>query len=124
MRHHAETDENYFINENLKKINDIIKELETRETDYKTPLRFYKMDHYTKQGAENYKTFKSCYWHDFEARENYYKNYGFKELNENEIKSILEGYKLVKKDFEKRLTTYLKKYGLSKLHCWTYWADE
>jgi hypothetical protein len=27
------------------------------------------------------------------------------------------------KRFEKRLRTYLKRYGLSKIHSWTYWAD-
>lgn len=27
-------------------------------------------------------------------------------------------------DFEKRLNAYLKKYGLSKIKSWTYWADE
>ena len=29
----------------------------------------------------------------------------------------------VKKAFIKRLNTYLKKYGLSKLHTWTYLVD-
>lgn len=25
---------------------------------------------------------------------------------------------------EKRINTYLKKYGLTKIHSWSYWADE
>lgn len=27
------------------------------------------------------------------------------------------------KQFEKRLHTYLKRYGVSKIHTWTYWRD-
>lgn len=29
----------------------------------------------------------------------------------------------VRKAFRKRLDTYLKRYGVSKLHTWSYWAD-
>lgn len=36
----------------------------------------------------------------------------FKEFCEDEVAK-----------FEKRLDTYLKRYGLSKCHFWTYWAD-
>lgn len=30
----------------------------------------------------------------------------------------------IRTDFEKRIKTYLKRYGLSKVRTWTYWADE
>lgn len=36
---------------------------------------------------------------------------------------ILEGLKYGRELFEKRLDAYLKRYGVSKLHTWTYWAD-
>lgn len=36
---------------------------------------------------------------------------------------ILEGLKFAAAKFEKRLQAYLKRYGVSKLHTWTYWAD-
>jgi hypothetical protein len=36
---------------------------------------------------------------------------------------ILEGLKYGLSLFRKRLDTYLKRYGTSKLHTWTYWAD-
>jgi hypothetical protein len=36
---------------------------------------------------------------------------------------ILRGLKYGRMMFEKRLDAYLKKYGVSKLHTWTYWAD-
>ncbi len=36
---------------------------------------------------------------------------------------ILKGLKYAHGCFEKRLDQYLKRYGVSKLHTWTYWAD-
>jgi hypothetical protein len=36
---------------------------------------------------------------------------------------ILRGLKWGREMFEKRLDAYLKRYGTSKLHTWTYWAD-
>ena len=38
----------------------------------------------------------------------------------NEVAGVLE---YVREGFRKRLDSYLKRYGVSKLHTWTYWAD-
>ena len=43
--------------------------------------------------------------------------------NDEERALILRALKYGRMLFEKRLDTYLKKYGVSKLHTWTYWAD-
>lgn len=45
------------------------------------------------------------------------------ELCEEDRERVLEGYRKVYAAFEKRLHTYLKRYGLSKIHSWTYWRD-
>ncbi len=45
------------------------------------------------------------------------------ECTDEEKKAILDGLKYGRKMFEKRLDSYLKKYGVSKIHTWTYWAD-
>jgi hypothetical protein len=37
--------------------------------------------------------------------------------------AILEGLKREREKFDKRLQTYLKRYGTSKIRTWTYWAD-
>lgn len=37
---------------------------------------------------------------------------------------MLGAYRAEREGFSKRLDTYLKKYGTSKLHTWTYWRDE
>lgn len=40
-----------------------------------------------------------------------------------EIELILEAYKEAAEAHEKKVNTYLKKYGMSKVHTWTYWRD-
>ena len=47
----------------------------------------------------------------------------YKECTDEEKKLILKGLKYGRELFEKRLDSYLKRYGVSKLHTWTYWAD-
>lgn len=49
--------------------------------------------------------------------------YGHREATPNEIGMIIEAYKIELSNFEKRLQTYLKRYGVSKIDTWTYWAD-
>lgn len=46
-----------------------------------------------------------------------------KKLDENEKKMLLEFCKDELAKFEKRLRTYLKRYGMSKCHFGVYWAD-
>lgn len=36
---------------------------------------------------------------------------------------LLDAYRAAYASFEKRLDTYLKRYGLSKVQTWTYWRD-
>lgn len=45
-------------------------------------------------------------------------------FSEEENEKFREFVAKARARFEKRLHTYLKKYGTSKLHCWTYWVDE
>lgn len=47
----------------------------------------------------------------------------WKECTDDEKKLILKGLKFGRELFEKRLDAYLKRYGVSKIHTWTYWAD-
>lgn len=46
-----------------------------------------------------------------------------KPLSESDRVAILEAEKHERRKFEKRLKSYLKRYGVSKLHTWTYWRD-
>lgn len=48
---------------------------------------------------------------------------GYTECTEEEKALILKGLKFGRDMFEKRLDSYLKRYGTSKVHFGTYWAD-
>jgi hypothetical protein len=44
-------------------------------------------------------------------------------LTEEDVQKIKVALEEEKEKFKKRLVTYLKKYGTSKLKVWTYWRD-
>ena len=41
----------------------------------------------------------------------------------DELNIILDAYKQARTEHEKKVNSYLKRYGLSKVHSWTYWRD-
>lgn len=45
------------------------------------------------------------------------------EATEEQRAELIKAYEWAKAQFEKRLNTYLKKYGTSKMRCGTYWRD-
>ena len=53
-----------------------------------------------------------------------YKEYINGELSKSDIQKILAVLAEELQKFVKRLNTYLKRYGLSKVHSWSYWRDE
>ena len=95
--------EQYFISENESTFTDSIERMKNGEevrvqlSDYKNMINVY---------------IGNC-WSYPEGRE----------ATEEEKKLIIEGYRFGLVMFRKRLDAYLKKYGISKLHTWTYWAD-
>lgn len=48
---------------------------------------------------------------------------GWEVISEKDRAGLVDAYKKVLADFEKRLQTYLKRYGLTKLNTWTYLSD-
>lgn len=44
-------------------------------------------------------------------------------LTQPEKDEIINALEFVREGFKKRLETYLKKYGTTKLHMWSYWRD-
>jgi len=76
---------------------------------------------------------KRVWWKVFDNGELYFHYYhrsgyqsveeeGYKECTDEEKQLLLRGLKFGRDMFEKRLDTYLKRYGVCKLHTWTYWA--
>ena len=53
-----------------------------------------------------------------------YKEGNYTKMSDADRKTIIAAMKHEREKFEKRLRTYLKRYGTSKLRTWTYWLDE
>lgn len=71
-------------------------------------------------GIENSEYMNQC--HVYVGNNCYGRDYG-REATEEEKALIKEGLNFGLKMFGKRLETYLNRYGTSKIHTWTYWAD-
>lgn len=106
------SDENlkrYFLAQNLKDFDHQIDmlldchDIYLTQPDKNGRVEYYKIDHY---------------WGNGEKR-----NETDKKITLEQSQEIIEALRWGKAQFEKRLQTYLKRYGTSKLHTWTYWAD-
>ncbi len=58
---------------------------------------------------------------DLEGGSHFYGKY--EKMTDADRMAILAGMKREREKFDKRLQAYLKRYGTSKIHTWTYWAD-
>ena len=108
----AITREDYFLSANLKALREEIAFLSRKPSAQTFQGRAIVTDT-RKAGIASYSTDRLWYHRD-EVHE---------EISEEDRERLLEGYKRVYVAFEKRLKTYLKRYGLSKVQSWTYWRD-
>lgn len=118
MAHHARTQEDYFLSENRDKIGSKIKSLENND-DYSTLKHFiFNQSH---QGKKVYglTSFYLGRWFDMNEKDKAF----YQPLEEVDRLGLIEAYKKVLEDFEKRLQTYLKRYGLKNIKSWSYWRD-
>ena len=126
---HARTSTNYFINENMKpliKRLEHLKEIYKKTTDLKENYKVIWCDSYNGNNKikdinilHNYGN--GQFVNDWGARQTIPED--AREVKPEEIKTLIEDFKTVIEDFKKRLNTYLKKYGLSKVHSWTFWGE-
>lgn len=122
MAHYAKTNQDYFIKENMEGIEGIIKRL--KEDAY-----WYVGSNHLREDYPfiEISSSKAEPWYDEKGRLHNPNNYDFifwkRLLTDEERKEILEAYQRVKTSFEKRLKTYLKRYGMSKIRTWTYISD-
>lgn len=58
---------------------------------------------------------------DSEQHASWYKD--LQPMGDADRRAIAEGMRREREKFDKRLQTYLKRYGTSKIRTWTYWAD-
>lgn len=120
MMRHAETSTDYFITENLKGINAQI------ETLKDSTLKVYTFLHYTGQDEasrlKDYSAARFCETPEYNP--GFWANYRqLTEIGPEDRERIIKGLEAVKAQFVKRLNTYLKKYGLTKINAWTYLVD-
>ncbi len=107
----AREDEEFFINENMEEagISRIIKELENKEK-----YCFVLGDDMSPDCSRTEISFGNFFM----------KFVAWQRLaTDEERELILAAYERVKASFEKRLKTYLKRYGLSKVRSWSYIVD-
>ena len=107
MVNYARTNEDYFIEQNLEPINAIISHLKDKVVKYAIK--------YT-NAPENTKIKVLVY-------QRYNEDDNLPLITETDRNGLIKMYEQLKADFTKRLNTYLKRYGLSKIKAWTYWAD-
>lgn len=48
---------------------------------------------------------------------------GFQQLTKEDVQKLIDAYEVEKQKRQQQITTYLKRYGLSKVYSWTYLSD-
>lgn len=108
----AKSNTDYFMYKNLKGLKETVKCLKENIDN----VIVYA--HYTGQ----HKDLKLRSW----TTQDYYNSKDYapqRNLTKDEVERLISGYEEVIKDFTKRLQTYLKRYGMTKVRTWTYWID-
>jgi len=119
MAHHAKTSTDYFIDKNLEEYNRRIENLKNHDAYVSLTGHYYsqkpgcKLQHYSCDFGLGYGT-----WN-----ENLKDTNKWKKLSENDKNELIAAFERAKESLIKRLNTYLKKYGLSKVRSWTYLSD-
>lgn len=120
MRDHASASESYFIRRNLDGT-DAAGYMEYIDDDCHPFEPWLDKSHYNCQDDDcKLGEIRWEHWH----KRDWCERQGWRRLNDSEIGELYNLLKDEQEKFEKRLKTYLKRYGTSKLHTWTYWADE
>lgn len=115
MAEHARTSTEYFIEKNLAELKEYRDTLTGDEA-------LYWLESYTGRDIVNIHTRRAINrWYC--SSPNYDEIINNQELTANDRKKLLTVIDQEIAKFTKRLNTYLKRYGLSKIHSWTYWID-
>ena len=118
QQRNMETNKQAFINANLKGLKESIEDIETFMKEKCFANRYNKI--FICRINCNHLADLAWSW-DYDNIRN--KDNIIKEANKEDLLLIIEVYKQQIENFKKRLNTYLKRYGLSKLTTWTYLVD-
>lgn len=133
-KHNADTNPDYFRDENLRELRGIVQALKTgkrkRKWDYEDDCRYvYLQKCYTGESIRRSLYFSPWTLDDLQSgriRPDYMTKDAIDNLMEisaDDKMLITKLYEKALADRTKRVETYLKKYGLSKLTTWTYLSD-
>ena len=115
MAHHARTNQEYFIQQNQKQLIEKIEAFEKWNAFVRT--HYWKAPENTKikciEFVDDWKIYNMS---DEEKAK-------LKKLSGYDKQKIIDAYEEERKDFDKRLMSYLKRYGLSNVKSWSYWRD-
>lgn len=109
MARHAKTDQDYFKTENMK-------QLEGQLANFQNLGPFEK--------AVRQPSYLSDQLTDVFTRYDQFGDFSDDTLlSEADIQRIIKAYELALQKQEKRVNTYLKRYGMEHVHSWTYWGQ-
>ena len=119
-----ETNKQAFINANLEGLNKSIEEIKTYIKQWIDKEEKFFSSRYNKificKNSYKHKAYLTWSW-DYDNIRN--KEMIIREATKEDLILIIEVYKQQIENFKKRLNTYLKRYGLSKINTWTYLVD-
>lgn len=118
--HVANTSEDYFREQNLKEFDNKIALLKTDKEESWYMDAYLSQSNHSGCGLINIHKVVGLRRYDFEEQ----RHGTYVEITEDDRQLIIAMYEEEKEKMSKRIDTYLKRYGLSKLHVWTYWRDE
>lgn len=137
MAQHARTSQNYFKSENMKTfkraLNDL-KEALNGVNNYKVviyPEAYINQDSSCKLGYYRLERITdiidacggSCYMYELPGKEIKIRDFSGHVATPKEIETIIDAYEAAAAAHEKKINSYLKRYGTSKVYSWTYWRD-
>lgn len=119
-----ETNKQAFIDANLEDLNKSIKDLQDFIDNFFDNKNTCFSSRYNKificKNSYEHKAYLAWSWDYKNIRD---KDMIIREATKEDLLLIIEVYKQQIENFKKRLNTYLKRYGLSKLRTWTYLVD-
>lgn len=114
---YADTNEEYFIRKNTEYFDNYIENLQKCYGDKQVWIS-------GRYSSRNKNMLVSLHFTNSWELERDKMNYPIiRRLSDDEIMDVIEMYQQAKDMMMKRLRTYLKRYGLTKLHTWTYLVD-
>lgn len=112
--------EKQFLKENLADMREVLNLFEGKKKySYQSTKHLYFSRKYS-----NSNIYSMAFLDEYDAKDKAWKFDGLTKATDEDFQKCYAAQKQEYEKFEKRLKSYLKRYGTEKLKTWTYWADE